>query len=580
MTNIRPVYTGQQLATSMRSVSYRNTIYALAEIIDNSVEAESKHIEILCAEKQNYSSQRITKRLEKIAIIDDGVGMNKNELWNSLTAGAGTHRETKGIGKFGLGLPQSSMSQCKHVTVYSWLNPNEILFSEININDNTADGLGSTEPQKTELPKLWKNKSKYLKNSKSGTMVIWEDIDKIRSKKSKTLVKNLEKLVGRIYRKFIHNNNLKISVVTFDLDTNEMAETHNIHPNDPLYQMVPTRLPPPWDKTPMFQIDGDKLEDVVSVDGHDVIIRCTFATKEARTPINGQLAGSLTHGKHANSNLGVSLIRANRELYVDTNLCQTYDPLERWWGVELEFPTALDDVFGVSNTKQDANNFSAMTQEIGAISRNEEQQDYDDDDDDLDDLRKLVIHINARIRAMRTRIKRTNAGPKKNSDRDSNPYPDTDTSPTRTEEQENMSNDEKEKVLTEALSKIFDPEKASVEAKLMLTNKVKTQLITAQLANNYFFDVDFQSGLTIITLNELHPAYKHIVGAIEKIPEDIDMKDIKNIMNKLRVAINLMFVSWAYYENHSLSDDELRNLRNVRFDWSRRLAELMKTLEN
>ena len=95
-------------------------------------------------------------------------------MWNSLIAGEGTRQEAKGIGKFGLGLPQSSMSQCKHVTVYSWLTPNDVLFVEINANDDSKNGLGATEPQKTKLPELWKNKSKYLKNSKSGTMVIWK----------------------------------------------------------------------------------------------------------------------------------------------------------------------------------------------------------------------------------------------------------------------------------------------------------------------------------------------------------------------------------------------------------------------
>ena len=506
-------------------------------------------------------------------------------MWNSLIAGEGTRQEAKGIGKFGLGLPQSSMSQCKHVTVYSWLTPNDVLFVEINANDDSKNGLGATEPQKTKLPELWKNKSKYLKNSKSGTMVIWEDLDRIRSKKSITLVRKLEKVIGRIYRKFIYNNDLKINVITFDLDTNEIFNEQHMLPNDPLYQMVPTKLPQPWNKIPMFQIDGDDLEDIVSVDGHDVVIRCTLATKEARTPIDGKAAGRLDHGRHANSNLGISLIRANRELSVDTNLCQTYDPLERWWGVELEFPTALDDVFGVSTTKQDANNFSSMTQEIGALARGEEGPEYqDDDDDESDDLRKLVLHVQARIRSMRTRIKRTNSRlvnlPGGNLDVDPDPYPDPDKSSTITEDQENMSADEKEKLLTEALSKAFEPEKASEEAKRMLKNKIKTQLITAKLANNYFFDVDFEGGITLITLNEEHPAYKHLVGAIEKIPDDIDMNDIKDVMNKLRAAMNLVFVSWAYYENHSRSDDEMANLRDVRYNWSKRLAELMKTFDN
>ena len=43
-------------------------------------------------------------------------------------------------------------------------------------------------------------------------------------------------------------------------DTNEISNEQHMLPNDPLYQMVPTKLPQPWNKIPMFQIDGDDLE--------------------------------------------------------------------------------------------------------------------------------------------------------------------------------------------------------------------------------------------------------------------------------------------------------------------------------
>ena len=222
------------------------------------------------------------------------------------------------------------------------------------------------------------------------------------------------------------------------------------------------------------------------------------------------------------------------------------------------------------------NNFSAMTQEIAALSRDDEDVAYPKDDDEFDDLRRLVTHINIRIRSMRISIKKTSRSTLP-SITDPN---DPDPGPTITAGQENMTMEEKRKVLTEALSKVYDSEQASDEAKQILDTKLKTKILTAQLGTNYFFDVEFSGGVTLITLNEAHPAYKHIVGVIEKIPEDIDMNDIKNIMAKLRAAVNLIFVSWAYYENHTITDEEGQNLKHVRYTWSRRLAQLMKTLEN
>ena len=39
-----------------------------------------------------------------------------------------------GLGRFGMGLPNSSVSQCKHVEVYSWQKPGKVHFAELDID--------------------------------------------------------------------------------------------------------------------------------------------------------------------------------------------------------------------------------------------------------------------------------------------------------------------------------------------------------------------------------------------------------------------------------------------------------------
>ena len=85
----------------------------------------------------------------------------------------------------------------------------------------------------------------------------------------------------------------------------------------------------------------------------------SIAKEEARSSPN---ARSLPHGRHAGKNIGVSLVRAGRELDLDQSLAIQYDPRERWWGIELEFPPALNELFGVTNNKQKARNFSEVAQ--------------------------------------------------------------------------------------------------------------------------------------------------------------------------------------------------------------------------
>ena len=89
--------------------------------------------------------------------------MNKEELWNSLISGEGTRQEAKGIGKFGLGLPQSSMTQCKHVTVYSWATLMMYYFQKINANDDFKNGLGATKHKKLNCQNFGKINQNILK---------------------------------------------------------------------------------------------------------------------------------------------------------------------------------------------------------------------------------------------------------------------------------------------------------------------------------------------------------------------------------------------------------------------------------
>jgi hypothetical protein len=88
-----------------------------------------------------------------------------------------------------------------------------------------------------------------------------------------------------------------------------------------------------------------------------VTVRFSYAKDEART---GHNSGDTTYGRHAKENIGVSIVRAGRELELDQGFVIQYETTERWWGVEVDFPPALDDLFGVSNNKQSARHFAEL----------------------------------------------------------------------------------------------------------------------------------------------------------------------------------------------------------------------------
>jgi len=94
--------------------------------------------------------------------------------------------------------------------------------------------------------------------------------------------------------------------------------------------MSGTSTPEPYADKPMFEPDGDRWEEKIQVaykgDNHEVTLRFSLARSEARNPKDGQDAGSKKYGQHAKRNVGISLMRADRELVLDQSLVNSYDP--------------------------------------------------------------------------------------------------------------------------------------------------------------------------------------------------------------------------------------------------------------
>ncbi len=122
---------------AMRDSGYRNTAFALAELIDNSVQADASEVELICVEKYEQVNSQQRLRLQEIGSIDNGNGMSAQTLAIALQFGNGTHLEDRaGIGRFGMGLPNSSISQCRRLDVWTWTNgPDNANHSYLDVGD-------------------------------------------------------------------------------------------------------------------------------------------------------------------------------------------------------------------------------------------------------------------------------------------------------------------------------------------------------------------------------------------------------------------------------------------------------------
>lgn len=84
---------------------------ALAELVDNSIDAGSRHVLIRFVRDGDH--------LTRLLVVDDGVGMTDERIDVAMTVGGARAYDDDEIGRFGLGLKAASFSQARAVTVVS-----------------------------------------------------------------------------------------------------------------------------------------------------------------------------------------------------------------------------------------------------------------------------------------------------------------------------------------------------------------------------------------------------------------------------------------------------------------------------
>lgn len=575
---------------AMRDSGYKNTAYALAELIDNSVQANASNVELICLEDYEQLNERARRRSQAIAILDNGNGMPPETLRLALQFGNGTHlTDRKGIGRFGMGLPNSSISQCRRVEVWTWQSgPDNAMYSYLDVDEiEGRQLLAVPEPEARPLPTEWRDRSQEI--GTSGTLVLWSKFDEYRLSWRGALatLRNTEALVGRMYRKFIGDGRLSIRLVALTDGEDEPSYDAFVRVNDPLYLMQNSSTPAPFDTSPMFQSWGDE-DEVFSIayDGatHDVVVRMSWAREET-VPDDRSDRGAKPYGKHAAKNVGLSILREGRELDLDSAWTNSYDPVERWWGVEVEFPSTLDEVFGVTNNKQNATVFSQMAQfdwraEANAgESLSEFRERIKSEGDPRSLLLPIVDHIRQQIQEVRKRLKKQTEGRRMKTDRHDKPtVEDLATSKFRERAEQGHSTKADNEEFTEAdrdsLEQDLKEDKHYTEnvaeeiANAIMTRKRKVVFLTKAMESYAFFNVEHkQGGLTAVVFNTNHPFYEQIMESLEPDIGDETDAELMDRIHKAADTLELLFAAWARYELEEVRQQN--RLFEMRQEWGK-----------
>jgi hypothetical protein len=345
---------GDAFVRGMRDIGYKNSSFAIAELVDNAIQAGATKVDIVFGFDGGAKPT-------KIAVIDNGHGMNPKMVRAALIWGAGTRADNRGgFGKYGYGLPSASVSQCHRVSVYSITPGGQWYRSYLDI-DEIKDGhwtkgnrILMPEEQLDEPPEFvvsFLKEQDRWRGFQHGSVVVWEGIDRVEPKTREPLKSTLLTNLGVIYRNFLVATPMTVDGV-------------NVEPCDPLFLTEGFRY---------YDLDDDRAIElppaVVEVlkDKKTGEVRGRMRVRYARMPATFFRKPEFKHtnrpGKGgmnerleiADANNGIIFCRNRRQIDVirpPRNIRSINATTDRFWAVEVDFDASLDDLFSITTSKQ------------------------------------------------------------------------------------------------------------------------------------------------------------------------------------------------------------------------------------
>jgi hypothetical protein len=349
------VLTGQALR-SLRDSGY-DLSAALAEPVDNSLEAEANSIVILLQD-----DDRRKRRIHEIAVIDDGCGMNPDILQHYLQLGFSTRYMSKEtIGKFGVGAKLAALNYGMRIDVWSRTSANDTWLhayfdlEEAEEEERRGGDVGIDEPDDRPIPA---HLADYASDA-SGTVVVWSKVDRLEEGRlaadANELRVEVQRELCRIFRYFLLGG-IKITI-------NGTA----LIPHDPLFREAAT-----WANHvlgghyPAMQIANADVQ----VGSASAKVRVTVYPKEVVRD-RGKGGDKLSQKLRVPENQGaLSFVRMDREISYTTVpkiLPSGVEDADRFIGIEVSFRPGLDEYFGVRNVKRGVEPHGELRQKIREV---------------------------------------------------------------------------------------------------------------------------------------------------------------------------------------------------------------------
>lgn len=320
---------------SLRDIGY-DTPRAIADLVDNSIEAGASRIDVTFS----FAGER-----SWIRVVDNGQGMDGGTLQEALRYGSEREYGSEDLGKFGFGLKTASTSQCRRVTVASRKAKQnarlEVRCLDLEHIEETSRWEilvldGADRPEHVTAPL----------QDHTGTVVLWEDLDRILEykdpwgewarKKLFALAEEVDQHLAMVFHRFLAGEVKDHPKLTITINGSTKVE-----PWDPFCRDEPkTESFPAKD----LKVAGDGGVGFVRVSSYVLPQQRDFSSDAAWRRASGPLQW--------NRQQGLYVYRANRMIQSGGwNRIRAQDEHTKLARMSLDFFPNLDAVFGINIAK-------------------------------------------------------------------------------------------------------------------------------------------------------------------------------------------------------------------------------------
>ena len=334
-SNLTP--SAKRLISSMRDLGYEFAD-AVAEIVDNSIQAGANVIQVNL-QFDGYDSY--------LTVLDNGVGMTPSEIREAMRFGSMRDYEQDDLGKFGLGLKTSSLSQCDSLTVSSRNSEKKVQLHSYSWDMDHINKVDRWEILPIEIDDLLNPVVEHL-YSTTGTAVTWEKLNRLLNFQNpaggraendfKKLIQDLKVSLGATFHRYLTGEQRSKKVMIFV--NGDLVESWD-----------------PFCRTEKNTVELESFTIPISMDGKKGLVKF----RPFVLPAQSQFSSSSAHLRAGgpakwNKQQGFYIYRAGR-LLQSGGWCglRTSDEHSKLARVLVEIPAGFDDLFKVNISKMKIN---------------------------------------------------------------------------------------------------------------------------------------------------------------------------------------------------------------------------------